>query len=71
MPIQFTAGNAAYFALGKPLARELVYAEQDAPTTSFVIFRTRYATATIFERISMLLEGTEWRIAAWMLSPAS
>jgi uncharacterized caspase-like protein len=68
---QFAAMSAPHTALGAPKSRELVYVEQDAPLTAFVIFRTRYAGSTLFERISLVLENAQWKVIHWGVTPTT
>jgi hypothetical protein len=66
---KFTETAAAYMAAGRPGSRELVYVEQDSPVSGFVIFRTRFATASTFERVSLVHDSGRWLVVAWMLIP--
>lgn len=67
---QFNAFATEYGKAGRPLSREVVYLEQDSPTTGFIVFRTGWPAGFSFERVSLVLDGNRWLMVGWWFTPA-
>jgi hypothetical protein len=67
---QWAQPGDPYVQLGRPRSRTLVFVEQEAPNSAFVIFLSRFATAAVFERVSFALEDGRWMVSGLWFTPA-
>ena len=68
---QFAQLNANYMQLGSPSERTLVYLEQDSALSAFVVFKTRFASSSVFERISLMTADGTWLVTAFWFTPTT